>query len=144
MNWAATRISEERTRYGYAWRSLLDSGIPIAGGSDAPVEPVQPLRWIYAAVSRRDLETGWPGEEGWHPEQKVTREEALRMFTLDAAYAAFEENLKGSLEPGKLADIVVLSKDIMTIPAEEILTTEVLMTFLGGKTVYEKPPSKND
>ena len=139
MNWAATRIGEERTRYAYAWRSLLDSGIPIAGGSDAPVEPVQPLPGIYAAVSRRDLETGWPGEEGWHPEQKVTREEALRMFTLDAAFSVFDEDLKGSLEPGKLADIVVLSKDIMTIPAEEILTTEVLMTFLGGKMVYEKP-----
>ena len=139
MNWAATRIGEGRTRYAYAWRSLLDSGVRIAGGSDAPVEPVQPLPGIYAAITRRDLETGWPGEEGWHPEEKVTRAEALRMFTLDAAYAAFEEDLKGSLEPGKLADIVVLSKDIMTIPAEEILTTEVLMTFLGGKMVYEKP-----
>lgn len=139
MNWAATRLGEERTEYAYAWRSLLDSGVPIAGGSDAPVEPVQPLPGIYAAVARRDLETGWPGEEGWHPEQKVTREEALRMFTIDAAYSVFEEDLKGSLEPGKLADIVVLSKDIMTIPAEEILTTEVLMTFLGGELVYEKP-----
>lgn len=139
MNWAATRLGEERTEYAYAWRSLLDSGIPIAGGSDAPVEPVQPLPGIYAAVTRRDLETGWPGEEGWHPEQKVTREEALRMFTIDAAYSVFEEDLKGSLEPGKLADIVVLSKDIMTIPAEEILTTEVLMTFLGGELVYQEP-----
>ena len=120
-------------------RSSTRAGVRIAGGSDAPVEPVQPLPGIYAAITRRDLETGWPGEEGWHPEEKVTRAEALRMFTLDAAYAAFEEDLKGSLEPGKLADIVVLSKDIMTIPAEEILTTEVLMTFLGGKMVYEKP-----
>ncbi len=137
MNWIASRIGEERTEYAYAWRSLLDSGIRIAGGSDAPVEPVQPLPGIYAAITRRDLETGWPGPDGWHPEEKVTREEALRMFTLDAAYAAFEEDLKGSLEPGKLADIVVLSKDIMTIPAEEILTTDVLMTFLGGKLVYE-------
>lgn len=138
MNWIETRIGEERTRYAYAWRSLLDTGIRIAGGSDAPVEPVQPLPGIYAAITRRDLETGWPGEEGWHPEQKVTREEALRMFTLDAAYAGFDEDLKGSLEPGKLADIVVLSKDIMSIPPEEILTTDVLMTFLGGKLVYEK------
>jgi predicted amidohydrolase YtcJ len=138
MNWIETRIGEERTRYAYAWRSLLDTGIRIAGGSDAPVEPVQPLPGIYAAITRRDLETGWPGEEGWHPEQKVTREEALRMFTLDAAYAGFDEDLKGSLEPGKLADIVVLSQDIMSIPPEEILTTDVLMTFLGGKLVYEK------
>ena len=135
MHWAADRLGEARTEFAYAWRSLLDSGIPIAGGSDAPVESVQPLLGIFAAVTRQDLE-GWP-EGGWHPEQLVTREEALRMFTYDAAYSVFEEDLKGSLEPGKLADIVVLSRDIMTIPAEEILDTDVLMTILGGKVVFE-------
>lgn len=135
MHWAADRLGEARTELAYAWRSLLDSGVPIAGGSDAPVESVQPLLGIFAAVTRQDLE-GWP-EGGWHPEQLVTREEALRMFTYDAAYSVFEEDLKGSLEPGKLADIVVLSRDIMTIPAEEILDTEVLMTILGGKVVFE-------
>ena len=136
MHWAAERVGEERTRYAYAWRSLLDSGIRIAGGSDAPVEPVQPLPGIYAAVTRQDRD-GWP-EGGWHPEQRVTREEALRMFTLDAAYSVFEEDLKGSIEPGKLADLVVLSKDILTVPAPEILDTEVLTTILGGKVVFEK------
>jgi predicted amidohydrolase YtcJ len=137
MHWIADRVGEERSQYAYAWRTLLDSGLRIPGGSDAPVEPVQPLPGIYAAVTRQDRD-GWP-EGGWHPEQRVSREEALRMFTIDAAYAAFEEDIKGSITPGKLADIVVLSKDIMTIPAPEILETEVLMTILGGKIVYEKP-----
>jgi predicted amidohydrolase YtcJ len=137
MHWIADRVGEERSRFAYAWRTLLDSGVRIPGGSDAPVEPVQPLPGIYAAVTRQDRE-GWP-EGGWHPEQRVSREEALRMFTIDAAYAAFEENLKGSITPGKLADLAVLSKDIMTIPAPEILDTDVLMTILGGRIVYEKP-----
>jgi hypothetical protein len=136
MHWAEERVGAARTTYAYAWRSLLDSGVRIAGGSDAPVEPVQPLKGIYAAVTRQD-EEGWP-EGGWHPEQKVSREEALRMFTLDAAYSVFEEDLKGSLEPGKLADLVVLSKDILSIPAEEILTTEVESTYLGGRLVFAR------
>jgi hypothetical protein len=87
-------------------------------------------------VTRQDKD-GWP-EGGWYPEQLLSREEALRMYTLDAAYGAFEEDLKGSLEAGKLADIVVLSRDIMTIPAPEILETEILMTLLGGKVVFKK------
>jgi hypothetical protein len=136
MHWAEDRVGAARTTYAYAWRSLLDSGVRIAGGSDAPVEPVQPLKGFYAAVTRQD-EEGWP-EGGWHPEQKVSREEALRMFTLDAAYSVFEEDLKGSLEPGKLADLVVLSKDILSIPAEEILTTEVESTYLGGRLVFAR------
>ena len=139
MKWAADRVGEARTEYAYAWRSLLDSGVRIAGGSDAPVERVQPLPGIYAAVTRQD-QAGWP-DGGWHPEQRVTREEALRMFTLDAAYSVFEDDIKGSLEVGKLADMVVLSKDIMSVPAAEILDTEVLTTILGGQVVYEKPGS---
>jgi predicted amidohydrolase YtcJ len=135
MHWIADRVGEERSRYAYAWRTLLDSGVRIPGGSDAPVESVQPLLGIYAAVTRQDRQ-GWP-EGGWHPGERVSREQALRMFTIDAAYAAFEEDIKGSLTPGKLADIVVLSKDIMTIPALEILETKVLMTILGGKIVFE-------
>ncbi len=136
MKWIEDRIGPERAKFSYAWRTLLDSGVRIPGGSDAPVEPVQPLPGIYSAVTRQDME-GWP-EGGWNPEQRVSREEALRMFTLDAAYSVFEEDLKGSITPGKLADIVVLSKDIMAIPAAEILETEVLMTILGGKVVFEK------
>ncbi len=137
MHWIGDRVGEQRSRYAYAWRTLLDSGVRIPGGSDAPVESVAPLPGIYAAVTRRDR-NGWP-EDGWHPEQIVTREEALRMFTIDAAYAAFEENIKGSLVPGKLADMAVLSRDIMKIPAAGILETEVEMTILGGKVVYTKP-----
>jgi predicted amidohydrolase YtcJ len=136
MKWIEDRIGPERAKYSYAWRTLLDAGNRIPGGSDAPVEPVQPLPGIYSAVTRQDME-GWP-EGGWNPEQRVSREEALRMFTLDAAYAVFEEDIKGSITPGKLADIVVLSDDIMTIPAPQILETDVLMTILGGKVVFEK------
>jgi predicted amidohydrolase YtcJ len=135
MHWIAERVGEQRTRYAYAWRSLLDTGVRIPGGSDAPVESVAPLPGIYAAVSRQDRQ-GWP-EGGWHPEQGVSREQALRMFTIDAAYAAFEEEIKGSLAEGKLADMVVLSKDILTIPPREILRTSVEMTILGGKIVYQ-------
>ena len=139
MDWVADRVGEERTRFAYAWRTLLDSGVRIPGGSDAPVESVKPLWGIYSAVTRQDHAPG--DAEPWHAEQLVTREEALRMFTLDAAYGAFEEDLKGSLEVGKLADMVVLSRDIMTIPAAEILETEVLATILGGRIVYEAPSS---
>jgi hypothetical protein len=136
MHWIEERIGDERSQYSYAWRTLLETGVRIPGGSDAPVESVKPLWGIYAAVTRQDRK-GWP-QGGWHPKQCLSREEALRMFTLDAAYAAFEEDIKGSITPGKLADFAVLSKDIITIPAPEILETEVLMTLLGGKVVYEK------
>jgi predicted amidohydrolase YtcJ len=136
MRWVEERLGVERLQYAYAWRTLLDTGGRIPGGSDAPVESIRPLLGIYAAVTRQDA-NGWP-EGGWYPEQRLSREEALRMYTLDAAYGAFEEDLKGSLTPGKLADLAVLSKDIMTIPAPEILETEVVMTLLGGKVVYEK------
>jgi predicted amidohydrolase YtcJ len=136
MRWAEERLGTERLQYAYAWRTLLNTGVRIPGGSDAPVESIRPLVGIYAGITRQDA-NGWPSG-GWYPEQLLTREEALRTYTLDAAYAAFEEDLKGSLEPGKLADLVVLSKDILTIPAPEILDTEVLMTLLGGKVVYEK------
>ncbi|HAK55602.1 MAG: amidohydrolase [Vicinamibacterales bacterium] len=135
MDWVADRVGEERLEFAYAWRTLLDSGVPIIGGSDAPVESVKPLWGIYSAVTRQHHAPG--DADPWHPEQLVSREEALRMFTIDAAYGGFEEELKGSLEVGKLADIVVLSRDIMTIPAPEILQTEVVMTILGGRVVYE-------
>ena len=134
MHWIADRIGEERSRYAYAWRTLLAGGVRIPGGSDAPAEPVAPLPGIYAATTRQNR-SGWPAG-GWHPEQVLTREEALRMFTVDAAYAAFEEEIKGSITVGKLADLAVLSQDIMTIPAPQILDTKVETTILGGKIVY--------
>lgn len=138
MPWVPARLGEARAREGaYVWRKLLQSGARIANGSDAPVEPLNPLLGFYAAITRQDERGNPPG--GWFPDQRMTREEALRSFTLDAAYAAFEEHLKGSLEPGKLADLVVLSKDIMTIPPAEILRTAVDLTIVDGRIVYERP-----
>ncbi len=130
--WVPVRLGDDRSRDGaYMWRDLLDSGAVIASGTDAPVERVDPLASFYAAVTRR-----LPDGTDFYPAQKMTREEALRAYTLDAAYAAFEEDIKGSLEPGKLADITVLSKDILVVPAEEILETRVLYTIVGGEVRY--------
>ncbi len=134
MRWVGARVGSERERGAYAWSSLLRSGAVVAGGSDFPVESPNPMLGLYAAVTRRDLESKPAG--GWHPEQSLTREEALRLFTLDAACAAFEETLKGSLEKGKLADFVVLDRDVMRCEAAEIPGTKVVMTVVGGEIVY--------
>jgi predicted amidohydrolase YtcJ len=136
MYWAEDRVGPQRILGGYAWRTLLDSGARLAFGSDFPVEAVDPRLGLFAAVARQDLE-GWP-EGGWYPEERVTREAALRAFTLDAAYAAFMEDLVGSLEPGKRADFVVLDRDYMTIPAEEIPRMAVRETWLDGERVYPR------
>ncbi len=136
MRWAEDRLGKERLRGAYAWRRFLREGLRIAGGSDFPVEDENPLLGIYAAVTRRD--PGGQPEGGWLPDQKMTREEALRAFTIDAARAAFEEGVKGSLEPGKYADFVVLSKDILSCSPREILATRVEMTVVGGEVVYRK------
>ena len=135
MYWAEDRVGPERIKGAYAWRLFLDAGMRIPFGSDFPVESPNPLWGVYAAVTREDHE-GWP-EGGWYPEQRLTVYEAVKGFTLDAAYGAFEEDIKGSLKIGKLADFVVLSKDIFEIPPKEILNTEVLMTIIGGEVVYE-------
>jgi predicted amidohydrolase YtcJ len=140
MGFAETRVGPERIKGGYVWQSLLSSGARVAAGSDTPSFPVDynnPLWGIHAAVMRQDAE-GKP-EGGWYPNQKVSRMDALKMYTLNPAYAAFEEDIKGSLSPGKLADLTVLSKDILTIPEAEIRDTEVVMTVLGGKVVYRRP-----
>lgn len=136
MYWATDRLGTERVKGAYAWRSLLDTGVRIPGGSDFPVESNKPLWGIYAAVTRRDHK-GFP-QGGWHPKQRMTFTEALRSFTIDAAYAAFEEDIKGSLEIGKLADMVVLSKDISKVAPKEILKTEIEMTIVGGRIVYRR------
>ena len=104
-------------------------------GTDVPVEPVNPIACFYAAVSRKTLK-GTP-EGGYEPDQKMTREQALKTYTINAAYGSFEENIKGSIEVGKLADFAILDKDIMTIPENEILNTEVVMTIFDGKIVFE-------
>ena len=136
MVWAGNRLGSERLRGAYAWRSFRDAGVHLAFGSDFPVEQVDPLLGFYAAVTRQDAD-GWP-EGGWRPDERLPREDALHAFTIDAAYAAFQEDDLGSLEPGKRADFVILSRDVMTIPAPEILETEVVATYLDGEPIYER------
>jgi predicted amidohydrolase YtcJ len=132
--WIALRLGEKRAEEGaYVWRKLMDSGAVVSNGTDAPVEDCDPLPGFYAAVTRR-MKNG----REFYPAQKMTREEALRSYTLHGAYAAFEEGIKGSLSPGKLADLTVFSKDLMTCPEEEILQAEVLWTIVGGKILYKK------
>lgn len=137
MYWAVNRLGPTRILGGYAWRSLLNTGVIIPNGSDFPVEKVNPLISFAASVSRQDAR-GWPAG-GWFPEQRMTREEALKSITLWPAFAAFMEKEVGSLEPGKLADFVVLDVDIMRVPPELILQADVLATYLAGKAVYQKP-----
>jgi predicted amidohydrolase YtcJ len=135
LHFAPSRLGIARLAGAYAWQSFIKSGSIVPGGSDAPVERGEPMIEFYAAVARKDLK-GFSGE-GWHPEEAVSREQALRMFTVWPAYAAFEEKLRGSIEPGKLADFTVLSADIMKIPETEILKTRCMMTVIGGEIVYE-------
>ena len=135
LHFAPARLGIQRLAGAYAWQSFVKSGSIIPGGSDAPVERGEPRIEFYAAVARKDLK-GFSGE-GWHPEEALTREQAIKMFTIWAAYAAFEEQLRGSIEVGKLADFTILSADIMKIPEAEILKTRCLMTIIGGEVVYE-------
>lgn len=136
MPWVPARIGEARANAGaYVWRTLLDDGVRLANGSDFPVEPADPMLGFYASITRQDAGGQPPG--GWMPEQRLTREETLVSFTLDAAYAAHAEQDLGSIEVGKLGDFVMLSKDIMTIEPPEILTTRVVRTVIGGKVVFE-------
>lgn len=132
--WVLKRLGPERARSGaYLWRTLLDSGAVIANGTDVPVEDIDPIASFHASVTRH-MADGTP----FYPEQRMTREEALRSYTLSGAYAAFEEDLKGSLTPGKLADLVVLSKDILKVPEAEIPTARVDLTVLGGKVRWKR------
>ena len=135
---APARLGMDRLAGAYAWQSFLKSGAIICGGSDAPVERGEPMIEFYAAVSRKSIK----GESGagWHPEQAVSREQALKIFTLWPAYAAFEETDKGSIEVGKLADLTVLSNDIMKVPEPEILNTRCEMTVIGGEVLSKRKP----
>ena len=128
------RLGPQRAEEGaYVWQKLMKSGAIVANGTDAPVEDVSPIACYYAAVSRR-LKDG----SVFYPDQRMSREEALRSYTWNNAYAAFEENVKGSLEPGKLADITVLSKDILTVPEDQIPATDVKYTIVGGKVMFQQ------
>lgn len=136
LHFAQERLGLARLANAYLWRTMIDKGAIIAGGSDQPVEIGDPRIEFYAAVARKDLD-GFSGE-GWHPELAVTREEALKMFTIWGAMAAFQEDALGSIEVGKLADFSIFDKDIMTIPEDQIMSSENIMTIVNGKIVYQK------
>ncbi|HIG50369.1 MAG TPA: amidohydrolase [Gammaproteobacteria bacterium] len=135
LHFAPSRLGMQRVGNGYVWRNLIDLGVVVAGGSDAPVEIGDPRIEFYAAVARKDLDGFY--DKGWHLEQAVTREEALKMFTIWPAFAAFQEDINGTIEVGKLADLTIFSKDIMKVPEEEILEAQVVMTIVNGKIVFE-------
>lgn len=137
MPWAATRVGEDRLHCAYAWRSMLSSGAVLAFGSDFPVESVDPLKGLYAAVTRQDADGNPAG--GWMPEQKLTLEEALRAFTVGAAYARFDEKDAGRIETGMRADLTVLDHDIMNEPPRALLDTHAKYTIVRGRVVYERP-----
>ncbi len=136
MNMAEDRIGKKRLEGAYAWRSFLKQGSRVACGSDFPIESPNPFWGIYSAVSRQDFEQ--KPEGGWHPEQAMTRLEAFRCFTIDAAYAARQEKILGSLEKGKWADFIVIDQDIFEVPVKQIYQTQVLQTWQAGKQVYVK------
>src|SRR6266481_136461 len=134
--WAEKRIGKERAKTTYAFRSLLDSGAVLAFGTDWTVAPMNPMFSIYAAVTRRTLDGKNP--KGWVPEQKITVAEAVRAYTVGSAWAEFQESVKGTITPGKLADLVILSRDIFKIDPKDIETTKVVMTILDGRVIYER------
>ncbi len=138
MPWAPERLGAARVAEGaYVWQKLLHAGARLAAGSDFPVERPDPVLGFYAAVTRQTPSGQPPG--GWSPDERLSRDEALRAFTRDAAYAAHAEGDLGSIETGKLADFVVLSRDIMRAPPADILRTTVLRTIVAGRTVYSAP-----
>jgi predicted amidohydrolase YtcJ len=136
MRWAEARLGPDRSRGAYAWHSMLERKVRLAFGTDYAVEPINPMRGLYACVTR-ELPDGGPAG-GWEPQEKISIEDCLRAYTLGSAYAEFEEERKGQIAPGKLADIVVLSSDLTKAAPQEILHTEVMMTVVGGRVVYEK------
>ncbi|MBN2030199.1 amidohydrolase [bacterium] len=140
IHWIEDLIGQERSRYGYAWGSLKKSGTILAFGSDWPVAPLNPMLGLYAAVARQDT-SGYP-VGGWHPQERLTIKEAIEAYTLGSAYAEFMDHEKGSLEPGKLADIVILDRDLLEITPEDILKTQVMYTLLGGELIYQHENSE--
>lgn len=136
MRWAEARLGPDRVAGAYAWRRFLALQIPVPNGSDFPVEEPDPLRGFYASITRQDAQ-GRPSG-GWMPDQKMTREEALESWTIHGAFAAFEEKLRGTLEPGRYADFVVLDRDIMAIPAAEILKVRMKMHYVDGRLVFRQ------
>ncbi|RMF59934.1 MAG: amidohydrolase [Calditrichaeota bacterium] len=136
MHWAPNRIGE-RARYAYAWNTFLRHNVNLAFGTDWPVEPLNPMVGLYAAVARKDT-TGYPAE-GWYPEERITLGEAIRAYTWGSAYAAGIDQWCGTLQPGRVADFVILDRDIFKVPPEEILKTKVFATYINGKPVFTHP-----
>jgi predicted amidohydrolase YtcJ len=133
MAWAGARLGPEREKYAYAWKSFLDAGVPLAFGTDYPVEPITPFRGVYAGVTRMNE----AGTMSFHPEEKLTIGQTLYAYTQGSAYAELAEGWKGMLAPGYVADFVVLDRDLTVAAPREILGTKVLRTVVGGKTVYQ-------
>jgi hypothetical protein len=138
MNWAESRLGPQRAHFAYAWKTFLDAGVPLAFGTDYPVEPITPFRGVYAGVTR----TNEAGSKSYFPQDKLTIGEVLFAYTQGSAYAEFSENYEGKLAPGYVADFVVLDRDLTAIPATEILKTRVLRTVVDGRTVFEGPVQK--
>ena len=138
--WAEARIGHDRASRTYAFRSFLAHGVRLALGTDWPVAPLDPMLTLYAATTRATLDGRHPG--GWFPEQKLSIAEAITAYTMGSAYAEFQEHEKGSIEPGKLADLVLLSADVLKIPPEQIRTVHVLKTWVGGVEVYDAGPAR--
>jgi predicted amidohydrolase YtcJ len=136
MNMAEDRVGSERMEGAYAWQTFLDQGTVIAGGSDFPVEDVNPFYGLYSSITRQDHGGMPPG--GWYSEHRLSREETLRIFTRDAAYSAHQEDVLGTLEAGKWADFILIDRDIFEVDASEIWQTEVLETWVAGEKVYQK------
>ena len=134
--WAQDRLGEYRVQGAYAWHMMQSHNVHVAFGTDWPVEPVNPYLGLYAAVTRRSTEGDPPG--GWWPQERLSIAEAIRCYTAEPAYASFEEKEKGQIIPGMLADLVVHTRDLLTVKPEEILQTEAAITILGGRVVYEK------
>jgi predicted amidohydrolase YtcJ len=133
MNWAEARLGPKRAAHSYAWAEFMKQGVTLAFGTDYPVEPITPFRGLYAAVTRKSED----GQKEYYPQQKLNIEQAIAAYTTGSAFAEFAEKEKGTLSPGMLADLVVLDRDITSIPPDKILGTKVLRTVVGGKTVYE-------
>jgi hypothetical protein len=132
MNWAEDRLGPKRAAYSYAWKAFLDAGVPLAFGTDYPVEPITPFRGLYAAVTRKDIK----GTKSYFPENKITRGQALYAYTQGSAYAEFTEKSKGKLIPGYDADFILVDRDLYKVPAQAIPYTHVQQTFVGGEESF--------
>jgi predicted amidohydrolase YtcJ len=137
MRFAETRVGIDRCKTAYAWRSLLDSGAVLSFGTDWSVEPLDPMRGVFSAVTRTNIQRMEP-KTGWFPEQKLTVWEAIYYYTWGSAYGEHLEGVKGTLAPGRLADLVVMDRDLFTIPPEEILKAQVDVTITGGRVVWDR------